>query len=237
VAQAVCGGFESNDLNCCECGSYTVQRHSLCKEDGNSITSRRRQHSYDKYSVRKGQATRTGGQLGGLLTMKMARLLMPLLPTNVPADPMPLTRTPILEGMTLLHSGNKLYAGGLPTSMTPTRSCKLPRQRRQAPVSQSLCRRKQKLQEATPEDDIATLKCWQASHGGSGLLTTQKAALGIEAFLQLPAQPLFDRPAINVRHTSDVIPALMLQRTNDVTPTRIVRASKQLERVIWGRIG
>jgi hypothetical protein len=54
VAQAVCGGFESNDLGCCECSSYTVQRHSLCKDE-NSIDSRRRQHSHSKYSVRKGQ--------------------------------------------------------------------------------------------------------------------------------------------------------------------------------------
>jgi len=64
--------------------------------------------------------------------------------------------------------------------------------------------------------DIATLKCWQASTGGSGLATAQKVALETEAFLQLLAQPLFDRPTINVRHTSDIMAAPMLQRKKEI---------------------
>ena len=55
-------------------------------EDENSIDSHRRLHSHDKYSIRQGQATGTGGRLGGFSTIKIARLPMRLLPTNVPVE-------------------------------------------------------------------------------------------------------------------------------------------------------
>jgi hypothetical protein len=40
--------------------------------------------------------------------MKIARLPIPLLPTNVPADLGPLTRTPMSESMTLLTAATSL---------------------------------------------------------------------------------------------------------------------------------
>jgi hypothetical protein len=171
VAQAVCGGFESNDLSGCECSSYTVQRRSLRgRWEFNRLTSppaqlrqtfsSQRANSQNWGSTRRVLDDEDDSPTNALTANKCASGSEATdLDTDFREHDFTPQRQQALRWKLANIDDTNSFVQATQTKATSTRQpVALPKEAEVARCDSG-------------RYDIATLECWQAANGGSGLAT------------------------------------------------------------------